>query len=130
MYQAFYLAIDLLFVLLAIMAFPRGAKHTPSPLDIKQSFEVESPPDTSIPTITVSGAESPQMATLGVSEMKVRVVSPTMEDKDEMVSPTMEDKDEMVNRQKKWETRPGTPYIKGDFPIDDDEMESDEEQST
>jgi hypothetical protein len=119
MSQAFYLAIDLLFVLLAIIAFPRGAKHTPSPLDIKQSFGVESPPDTSIPTITVSGAESPQMATLGVSEMKVRVVSPTMEDKDEM-----------VNRQKKWETRPSTPYIKGDFPIDDDEMESDEEQST
>jgi hypothetical protein len=116
MSQAFYLAIDLLFVLLAIIAFPRGAKHTPLLLDIKHSFGMNSPPVTSIPTTMVSRAESPQMATLGVSHMKVRVVSPTGE------------KDKMASRQRKWETRPSTPYIKGNFPIDNVEMDSDEEQ--
>ena len=117
MSQAFYLSIDLLFAIIAIMALPRITKHAPNRLNIDHSMMIECPPDRSIPTITVSEVQSPEAAPLDSPQMKVRVISP------------LNDDDELEVAQRKYTTRPGTPYIKGDFPIeDDDDDENDDDK--
>jgi hypothetical protein len=74
MSQAFYLIVDVAFVLMAIVLFPRhllsslpahGQKHTPSPLELAISSESSPSTTASIPMITVSEAQSPNSAASG-----------------------------------------------------------------
>jgi hypothetical protein len=114
--QVIYLAVDLLFVLLAILAFPRTQKHTPSSLSLSYAMmSIDSPTQTSIPMITVSEANSPEDDHPSEQAgMRVRIDAP---------------KDRKESEKKKFKTtlRPATPYVKGDFPTDDLDSEDDEQ---
>jgi len=114
MSQTFYLAIDLLFALMAIVAFPRAQKHTPSPLSLAYPIDIETPTKSSIPTITVSEANSPaDYRPSGQNTMRVTIDAP-------------EETEDQINRPVKKNMRPATPFVKGDFPTDDLDSEDDE----
>lgn len=66
----------------------------------------------------MSEVNSPEISARDASQMKVRVISP------------MTEKNESQLKERKYTARPGTPYIKGDFPIEYDEDESDEEEKS
>jgi len=114
MSQTLYLAIDLLFVLMAIVAFPPAQKHTPSPLSLAYPVDIETPTSSSIPTITVSEANSPaDYQSSDKNTMRVTIDAP-------------EDTEEQIARPVKKNMRPATPYVKGEFPTDDLDSEDDE----
>jgi hypothetical protein len=114
MSQTLYLAVDLVFVLMAIVAFPRTQKHTPSPLSLAYPVDIDTPTKSSVPTITVSEVDSREDYHFsGQNTMRVTIDAP-------------EETEEQKQRPIKKNMRPATPYVKGDFPTDDLDSEDDE----